>query len=98
MKYRMYVDEVGNPDVGSSDNPLHRFLSLTGVIIDLAYISGTVHPQMEELKLNYFDSHPDDPVIFHRKELVNAKHPFEALRDSKTHTNFDNELLKFLRN
>ncbi len=98
MKYRMYVDEVGNPDVESSDNPLHRFLSLTGVIIDLAYISGTVHPQMEELKLNYFDSHPDDPVIFHRKELVNAKHPFEALRDSKTHTNFDNELLKFLRN
>lgn len=94
----MYVDEVGNPDVGSSDNPLHRFLSLTGVIIDLDYISETVHPQMEELKLNYFDSHPDDPVIFHRKELVNAKHPFEALRDSKTHTNFDNELLKFLRN
>ncbi len=98
MKYRMYVDEVGNPDVESSDNPLHRFLSLTGVIIDLAHIRGTVHPQMEELKLNYFDSHPDDPVIFHRKELVNAKHPFEVLYDSKTHTNFDNDLLNFLRN
>ena len=98
MKYRMYVDEVGNPDVKSSDNPLHRFLSLTGVIIDLAHIRETVHPQMEELKLNYFNSHPDDPVIFHRKELVNAKHPFEVLHDSKTHTNFDNDLLNFLRN
>ncbi len=48
-KYRMYIDEVGNPDVENSDNPLHRLLSLTGVIIDLAHIRGTVHPQMEEL-------------------------------------------------
>ena len=98
MKYRMYVDEVGNPDVASSDNPLHRFLSLTGVIIELTYIRETVHPQKEELKLNYFDSHPDDPVIFHRKELVNAKHPFETLRDPDTHINFDDDLLRLLRN
>ena len=31
-KYRMYIDEVGNPNLGSSDNPNHRFLSLTGVL------------------------------------------------------------------
>lgn len=37
-KYRIYIDEVGNPDVESSDNPNHRFLSLTGVIIDLEYV------------------------------------------------------------
>jgi hypothetical protein len=35
MKYQMYIDEVGNPDLGSSDNPIHRFLSLTGVIFDI---------------------------------------------------------------
>ncbi len=51
----MYADKVGNPDVESSDNPLHRFLSLTGVILELAYIRETLHPQMEELKLNYDD-------------------------------------------
>jgi hypothetical protein len=51
----MYVDEVGNPDVESSDNPLHRFHSLTGVILESAYTRETVHPQMEELKLNYDD-------------------------------------------
>jgi hypothetical protein len=38
-KYRMYVDEVGNPDLGSSGNPNHRYLSLTGVMIDLEYVS-----------------------------------------------------------
>ena len=96
MKYRMYVDEVGNPDLESSDNPLHRFLSLTGLIIDLHYVSRVLHPQMEQLKSKYFDSHPDDPVIFHRKELLNAKHPFEVLRDPETRSRFDGDILRFL--
>ncbi|MBN1804575.1 MAG: DUF3800 domain-containing protein [Sedimentisphaerales bacterium] len=96
MKYRMYVDEVGNPDLESSSNPLHRFLSLTGVIIGLQYVSKVLYPQMEKLKSDYFGSHPDDPVILHRKEVINAKHPFEALRDTETRSNFDKDLLKLL--
>lgn len=96
MKYRMYVDEVGNPDLGSSDNPLHRFLSLTGVIVDLSYVREIIHPQMEELKARFFQSHPDDPVIFHRKKLVNARYPFHALRDPEIQSNFDSDLLDLL--
>lgn len=96
MKYRMYVDECGNPDLESSDNPIHRFLSLTGVIIDLAYVSSTLYGQIESLKSKYFGSHPDDPIILHRKEMVNAKHPFELLRDKKLRKQFDAELLNFL--
>ncbi|MEA1977956.1 MAG: DUF3800 domain-containing protein [Chloroflexota bacterium] len=92
----MYVDEVGNPDLESSSNPLHRFLSLTGVIVDLQYVRKILYPQMEELKSDYFDSHPDDPVIFHRKEILNAKHPFENLRNQKIRTKFDIDLLKYL--
>jgi len=92
----MYIDEVGNPDLKSSENPLHRFLSLTGVMVDLAYVSKTLFPQVEKLKFKYFKSHPDDPVIFHRKELVNAKHPFEALRNENVQNQFDNELLNYL--
>lgn len=94
----MYVDEVGNPDLKSSDNPIHRFLSLTGVIINLDYVSQVLHPQMEELKTKYFNSHPDDPVIFHRKELVNAKSPFESLRNQEIKSKFDRELLLLLKN
>ncbi|GAG45940.1 unnamed protein product, partial [marine sediment metagenome] len=60
-KFRMYVDEVGNPDLKSSDNPNHRFLSLTGVIIDLAYVKSVLHPDMESLKERYCGSHPDEP-------------------------------------
>ena len=36
-KLRLYVDEVGNPDLGHSDDPNHRFLSLTGVALDLRH-------------------------------------------------------------
>ncbi len=96
MKYRLYIDEVGNPDLGSSDNPLHRFLSLTGVIIALDYVREILHPQMEALKSKYFGSHPDDPVIFHRKEILNAKFPFEALRDQKIRNRFDKDMLSLL--
>ncbi|MGB2864529.1 MAG: DUF3800 domain-containing protein [Sedimentisphaerales bacterium] len=93
----MYVDECGNPDLKSSDNPIHRFLSLTGVIIDLDYVNSTLYRQIESLKSKYFGSHPDDPIILHRKEIVNAKHPFEVLRDKKIRKQFDTELLYFLK-
>ena len=96
-KYRMYVDEVGNPDLQSSDNPNHRFLSLTGVIIDLNYVKDVLHPEMEALKVRYFGSHPDESVILHRKEMLNARHPFQALKDPKTREDFDKGLLKLLK-
>jgi hypothetical protein len=96
MKYRIYIDEVGNPDLGSSDNPNHRFLSLTGVIIGLDHVRVTVHPQMEALKRGYFNSHPDEPAILHRKELVNALPPFASLKVTATRMRFDAELLQLL--
>ena len=83
-KLRLYVDEVGNPDLGHSDDPNHRFLSLTGVALDLRHVDEYVHPQLEALKQRYFGSHPDDPVILHRKEMVNAKGPFAVLKDAAT--------------
>jgi len=96
MKYRIYIDEVGNPDLNSSDNPNHRFLSLTGVILELEYVKNVVHMEMENLKKKFFASHPDDPVVLHRKELINAKPPFEALRYPQIRAEFDIELLALI--
>lgn len=96
MKYRMYVDEVGNSVLESSSNPLHRFLSLTGVIIDLDYVSKSLYPQMEELKTDFFKSHPDDPIILHRKEIMNGKPPFEVLRNDKIRERFNKTILNYL--
>lgn len=96
-KFRLYIDEVGNPDLEHSENPNHRFLSLTGVIVDIAYVQEHMHPDMEVLKSRYFDSHPDDPVILHRKEIVNRRYPFQVLRDPKIEAAFNADLLHLLR-
>jgi hypothetical protein len=88
---------VGNPDFESSDNPNHRFLSLTGIILELDYVKSVLHPQMEALKAKYFDYHPDDPIVFHRKEMVNALSPFQNLKAPDIRAKFDSELLTLLR-
>jgi len=96
LKFRIYLDEVGNPDLESSEDPNHRFLSLTGVILDLDYVQQVVHPQMESLKGKYFSYHPDEPVVFHRSEIVNAFPPFQVLKAPEVRRNFDDELLGLL--
>jgi len=96
VKYRIYIDEVGNPDLGSSDDPNHRFLSLTGIILQLDYVKSVLHPQMEALKARYFDYHPDELIVFHRKEMVNAVSPFQNLKDPNIRTKFDRDLLTLL--
>lgn len=80
----------------SSRDPNNRYLSLTGVIIELGYVSAVLYPQMEALKAKYFGSHPDEPLILHRKELLNKRHPFHALRDPAVSVAFDAELLHYL--
>ncbi|MGV8041503.1 MAG: DUF3800 domain-containing protein [Thermoanaerobaculaceae bacterium] len=92
-KFRLYVDEVGNPGLGASEDPKQRYLSLTGVAIELAYVASDVAPALEKLKIEFFGSHPDEPVVLHRKELVNKKPPFHALRDPATEARFNQALL-----
>ncbi|MDP2211224.1 MAG: DUF3800 domain-containing protein [Candidatus Aquicultor sp.] len=87
--YRMYIDENGNPDMKSSDDPNHRFLNLTGVIVDLDYAGTTLSPEMEALKAKHLPYHPDDPPIFHRTDMVNCRPPFDNLRDEKKRGAFD---------
>jgi len=50
----MYIDEVGNSDLGASDDPNHHFLSLMGVVFGLEYVAETLHPKLEALKVKYF--------------------------------------------
>ncbi|MBN1574219.1 MAG: DUF3800 domain-containing protein [Deltaproteobacteria bacterium] len=92
----MYIDEVGNSDLGASKDPNHRFLSLTGLIMSLDYVSTTVFPRLEAIKKEFFESHPDNPIILHRKELVNRRHHFQALRDSEIEKKFNEDLLSLL--
>ena len=96
MKYRIYVDEVGNSDLKSSDDPNHRYLSLTGVIIELDYAKTVLHPDIENLKIEFFDAHPDEQVVLHRKEILNKRPPFNNLNDPVLEKTFNQKLLELL--
>jgi len=96
QKYRIYIDEVGNHDLKHVNDPNQRYLSLTGVIFELDYVAKELFPKLEVLKTKYFKSHPDNPAVLHRKELINKKPPFEALRDPYVAGAFDREFLKLL--
>lgn len=91
--YRIYIDEVGNHDMTHADDANQRFLSLTGVIVESSYISAALQPEMEAIKRKYFQRDPDDPIIFHRKELVNKLPPFHPLREPVVEQQFNTELL-----
>lgn len=44
----------------------------------------------------YFLSHPDNPVILHRKKIVYRKPPFSVLKDPEVEQSFNRDLLKKL--
>ncbi|RJP79377.1 MAG: DUF3800 domain-containing protein [Candidatus Zixiibacteriota bacterium] len=96
MKYRLYIDEVGNSDLHSSSDPNHRYLSLTGVAFSLDYVDQVVFPTLESLKRRYFHHHADDPICLHRKEILQKKAPFDSLRDPKIEAAFNEDLLRIL--
>lgn len=97
LAYRMYIDEVGNPDLRASKDPNHRYLSLTGVIFLLGYVDSDVAPELEALKRRHFEAHVDEPLILHRKELVNKNYPFSCLREPAREQAFNDDLLDLLR-
>ncbi len=94
--YRLYVDEVGNHDLTHADDPNQRFLSLTGVILESDYTMQVFQPEMELIKRQFFQRDPDEPVIFHRKEMVNKRPPFHCLRDPLIEKQFNLALLTAL--
>lgn len=81
--YRIYIDEVGNHDMKHADGPNQRFLGLTGVILKGDYVTSVLQVEMMKLKTDFFRGDPDEPVIFHRKEMVNRRGPFHVLWNPK---------------
>ncbi len=90
----MYVDEVGNVDMRRAGaHPNERYLSLTGVIVQLDHVAQVLSPRLEALKQKYFASHPDDPVVLHRQDIRKKSGPFAVLEDADVCAAFDAELM-----
>ena len=92
----MYIDETGNSDMKSSENPLHRYLGLTGIIIELEEAKQILDPELANLKRKHFSIEYDEPIILHRKDIINKKPPFNVLTDKDKEISFNNDLMKLL--
>lgn len=94
--YRLYIDETGNADLQASRDPNHRYLSLTGVIVHRDHVTLALTPRLNELKNEIFRPDPDEPIIFHRKDIIQRNRPFHVLRDTELAKTFDEKLLTLL--
>ncbi len=92
--YRMYVDESGDHSY-SEDK---RYLGLTGVIFESQNYKDIFHPALESFKQKHFPHNPDEPVILHRREIVDKTGPFWRLRDEDKHQSFDKDFIDLLAN
>ena len=72
-----------------------RYLGLTGCIIEKERYRVCFYPKLEELKQKYFPHSPDDPVILHRRDIIDRHGPFWRLRGPQRQRAFDEDLLSF---
>jgi hypothetical protein len=96
MPYRLYLDEVGNDDLAHVHDDGYRYLSLSGVIMDQDYVRDAATPTLNAFKSDIFQHDPEEKVILHRREILQKKGPFGALRDPDRLARFDERLLSYL--
>jgi hypothetical protein len=68
--FRLYVDEVGTASLTHLDQDKHRYLSLTGVAIDIRHAADALEPNMNWIKASVLNHDPDSPIIFHRTDIM----------------------------
>jgi Protein of unknown function (DUF3800) len=77
----------------SSDDPNQRYLGLTGVIMRLEYERGQFTEAISLIKREVFGT---DQIVFHRKEMLQAKPPFEGLVNADVRARLDVGLLELM--
>lgn len=92
--YRLYIDEVGNHDMKDTISKGERFLTLFGVIASYEEMVNTIIPEMRRIKFDHFNQDQDEPIIFHRKEIVTFKGDFACLGDKDKRISFGNRMLE----
>lgn len=98
MRCRLYVDEVGNGDLkGSATDDNARYLSLTGISTSVAVHGNRFQPELDALKAKYFGHSAQNPIILHRRDVMNRKGPFAVLHNADTRDAFNADLLKLLK-
>lgn len=94
-RFRLYIDESGDHVYKQTEETSHRYLCLLGCWFQNPdYLR--FHNDLEELKEKYFHHHPDNPVILHREDMINARGIFKILQDTEIKEKVDCDLLSII--
>ena len=94
-RYRLYLDESGDHVFRHVTEPSHRYLCLMGCWFQNPnYLK--FHNGLEQLKARFLPHHPDDPVVLHRVDIVNARNALRSLRNPSVRKQWDDALLELI--
>ena len=95
-RYRLYLDESGDHVFKRLNENSHRYLCLLGCWFqNPSYLE--FHNSLEIFKKTHIPSHPDEPVILHREDILNRRGSFGKLRDGKKTDEFNNDLIQLIQ-
>ena len=95
-RYRLYLDESGDHVFRDFSQLAHRFLCLLGCWFKTeSYLQ--FRRELENLKAIHLPHHPDEPVVLHREDMLNARGAFKDLRDMAKRAAFDDDLLACIK-
>ncbi len=92
--YRMYVDESGDHTYTGKE----RYLCLTGIVFESQYYKDTFHPTFQNFKQKHFPHNPDEPVVLHRRDILDKSGAFWRLRDKQKEKDFNKDFIDILIN
>jgi hypothetical protein len=98
MRCHLFIDEVGNGDLGAAakiDN--ERYLSLTGIVTRLDLYEERFLPDVRTFKNNIFGDRIGPNIVLHRREIMRREGPFAMLRDEHLKQRFDVDLLRLFQ-
>ena len=95
--YRIYIDESGDHTYRGVQDLHARYLALTAVVVVKTHYETTIHPALEGLKRRHFSYDPDNPVIFHRADIVKQKRWFGVLREPARKQAWEDDLVLFFQ-
>lgn len=79
------------------DEDCHRYLSLTGVAMEVAHAREKLEPACNLIKSLIFDQDPDDPIIFHRSDIMRKRKGFEVLNNPEKSCLFDEYIMNLIK-
>ena len=73
LMYRMYLDEHGVDQMLRLDLDQNRYLSLTGVVMQINHARDYLVPALNLIKAEIFGEDPDTPICLHRYDIRHRK-------------------------